>query len=175
MPVDRVRNIPSIQEGSSEKKLKIDNAHVDQSDMEIDSDEGCIERYLAKMRKFRNYPPAQFTYHAFMNRRDNWTVDNITPILDYARKHGLEVRAWGNEQTAINLVVVKDPDMSEDSGWDLYELMQGKFDSYGLSSWYEWDKYGIPVYTGEDVKVEPLKNNFGIRVGKSNEDCVVLA
>lgn len=172
MPVARVRNIPSIQEGSEKKKFTFDEGKAEDIH-EIDTGEGCIERYIAKMKKFRGYPPAQFNYHAFGNRRDNWTVDRIKPIIEYARSHDLEVKAWAVEMSATNLVVVKDPDTSEDSGWDLYEAMEGKFDSYGLASWYEYDKWGIPVYTGEDVKIEPCKD-VGIWVGRSKEDCVVL-
>jgi len=172
MPVARVRNIPSIQEGSEKKKFTVNEAEAEEV-YEIDTGEEVIERVIAKMKKFRNYPPAQFTYHAFGNRRNNWTVDKIKPIIEYARKHQLEVRAWEVAMSATNLVVVKDPDNSENSGWDLYQSMEGKFDSYGLASWYEFDKWGVPVYCGEDTQIEPCKH-MGIWVGKSKEDCVVL-
>jgi hypothetical protein len=139
--------------------------------VEIDSGDGCIERFIAKAKQFRNYPPAQFYYHAFGNVRDNWTPEKAKIIIDHARKYGLEVRAWGNEESAINLLVVKDPDTSEDSGMELYEKMEGKHDSYGLASWYEFESWGVPVYTGEDVVIDWLKDHFGIKIGdaKVNE------
>jgi hypothetical protein len=47
--------------------------------------------------------------------------------------------------------------------------MADKFDSYGLASFYEFDKWGVPVYTGEDVVIDWLKDHFGIKMGKENE------
>jgi hypothetical protein len=74
---------------------EIKTAEAEQT-VEVDSGEGCVERFLAKMKQFRSYPPAQFTYHAFGNMRDNWTPEKAKVIIDYAREHGLEVRAWAN-------------------------------------------------------------------------------
>ena len=138
--------------------------------VEIDSGEGCLERYMEKMRKFRDYPPAQFYYHAYGNVRNNWTPEKAKVIIDHARKYGLEVRAWCNEESAINLLVVKDPDTSEDSGMELYEKMEGKHDSYGLASWYEFEQWGVPVDTGEDVVIGWLKDHFGIKIGNEKEN-----
>ncbi len=138
--------------------------------VEIDSGEGCIERYIAKMKQFRNYPPAQFTYHAFGNRLDHWTPEKAKIMVDFARSHGLELRAWANDESGINLLVLKDPDSSEDSGMEIYELMQDQFDSYGLASWYEYEQWGVPVYTGEDVVIDWLKDKWGIKIGDAKEN-----
>ncbi len=137
--------------------------------VEVDNEEGAVERFLAKMRQFRNYPPAQFTYHAFGNLRNNWTPEKAKILIDYAREHGLEIRAWAVEESGINLIVLKDPDSSEDSGMEIYEKMQGNFDSYGLASWYEFDKWGVPLCTDEDVEIGKLNGIWGIKIGKGNE------
>lgn len=150
--------------------VQVDSAHSDGNAVEIDVGEGSIERFIAKIKKFRNYPPTQYFYHAYgIFIYNGWTVEKAKIIIDYAREHNLEVRAWSNDESGINMLVVKDPDISEDSGWDLYEKMQGNFDSYGLASWYEFEQWGILVYTGEDVIIEPLNSGLGIKIGKDNE------
>ena len=146
-----------IQDAASERIVEIDNS------------EGAIERFLAKMRGFRHYPPAHFTYHAFGNQRGNWTPERAKILVDYARAHGMEIRAWGNDESAINLIVLKDPDTSENSGMEIYEKMQGNFDSYGLASFYEFEKWGVPLCTDDDVVIDWLENKWGIKVGKGNE------
>lgn len=178
MAVDKVKFTKDDNVVLAEKPLNTTNVEMRtataENIVEVDSKEGCIERYLAKMRVFRNYPPAHFSYHAFGNMRNNWTPEKAKIVIDHARKYGLEVRAWCNEQSAINLLVVKDPDMSENSGWELYQKMSGNYDSYGLASWYEFDKWGVPVYTGDDVAIDWLKDHFqlpcGIKIGKEKEN-----
>jgi len=147
--------------------------------VEVETGEEAIERYLTKMRKLRNYSSSNFAYHAFGNRRNNWTPEKARILIDHARENGMEVRAWANDESAINLIVIKDPDMSENSGWDLYQKMEGKFDSYGLASFYEFEQWGVEVYTGEDVEILPLPApdgtkgikvaGWGIKIGKGNE------
>lgn len=141
----------------------------------VETDEECIDRFLAKAKAFRGYPPAQFSYHAFGNITSDWTPEKVKIIIDHAREYGLEVRAWCNEQSATNLLVVKDPDMTEDSGWELYQKMKDQFSSYGLASWYEFETYGVPVYTGEDVIIRSsARGDRGlIQIGRS-EDWVCL-
>ena len=173
MPVDRIRNIKSLT--SDAEHLHIDPAKAEEV-YEIETGEDALNKFIANAKKFRNYPPAQFTYHAYSNVRTQWTPERIMPIVEFARKRGLEVRAWCNEMSAMNLVVVKDPDNSEDSGMELYEAMQGKYDAYGLASWYEFEKFGVPVYIGEDTQVERFSSDRadGMWIGKSKEDCVTL-
>jgi hypothetical protein len=136
--------------------------------VEVDTGEGAIERFLAKMKSQRNYPPAHFAYHAYGNQRGKWTVEAVKIILNHALSNGLEVRAWSNEESAINLICVKDPDMSENSGFDLYTKMHGKYDSYGLASWYEFDKWGIPINMFGDIKIGKSGSSVLIEV-KPNE------
>ncbi len=142
---------------------------------EIETDEECIDRFIAKAKAFRGYPPAQFSYHAFGNITYDWTPEIVKIVIDHAREHGLEVRAWCNEQSATNLLVVKDPDMTEDSGWELYQKMKDQIGSYGLASGYEFETYGLPVYTGEDVIIRSsAAGNMGlIQIGRS-EDWICL-
>jgi len=172
MPVEKVvfDDDVVLSENLPLDTVQVNSARSDRDAIEVDAGEGCIERLIAKAKKFRNHSLAQYFYHAYgMFIYNGWTVEKAKTIIDYAREHNLEVRAWGNDESGINMLVVKDPDTSENSGWDLYEKMQGKFDSYGLASWYEFEQWGIPVYTGEDVVIEPLNSEIGIKIGKDNE------
>lgn len=177
MPVEKIKILHNNDIALAEKPIPpevepiIDRSgNADMGLVEIDTGEGCIERFLAKARKFRNYPPAQCYYHAFGNQRGNWTVEKVRILMDYAREHGMEIRAWGNLESAINLIVLKDPDTSEDSGMEIYEKMQGNFDSYGLASWYEFEQWGIPLPLDDDVIIErtPIIPT-GIKIGKGDD------
>ncbi len=149
--------------------LDVKGAKADQV-VEVDSGVGCVDRFIEKMRQYRNYPPAQFAYHAFGNQRGKWTAETVKIMLDHARKYGLEVRAWSNDESAINLIVIKDPDTSDDSGIELYEKMQGKFDSYGLASFYEFEEWGVPICTDDDVEITDIPLPFGaVKIGKGKE------
>jgi hypothetical protein len=140
---------------------------------EVLVEEDAVNEFIDKAKKLRDYEGAQYAYHAFMNRRDKWTAEAIKIILDYARAMELEVRAWCNDMSGINLIVVKDPDTSENSGWDLYQLVKDKIDSYGLASWYEFEEWGIPLDTSEDVEIRPNHRTFGFHIGKKY-DWVIL-
>ncbi len=176
MSVDKVKIFHNDDIVLAEKPLPpeyepvIDKSgRADMGMVEVDTGEGCIERFMAKMRQFRNYPPAQFTYHAFGNQRGNWTAEKARILIDYAREHNMEIRAWANDESAINLIVLKDPDNSEDSGMEIYEKMQGNFDSYGLASWYEFEKWGVSIPLSEDTLIEEVPIIRGIKIGKGDD------
>jgi hypothetical protein len=125
-----------------------------------------IDGFIDKMKRQRNLPQAQYAYHAFMNPQYDWTIERVEMLLDYADDHNLEVRAWSNLESGLILIVVKDPDMSEDSGWELYQMMQPYIESYGLASWYEWENYGVELPTDKEIK----EGNLGtILVGEGDE------
>lgn len=150
------------------KTQKIEQTGRTEPIVEIDTSPDAIEKFIAKAKRFRNYPPAQFTYHAFGNQRGNWTLDGVTTILRYAREHDLEVRSWENRESAIILIVVKDPDSTENSGFEIYTKMKDMYQSYGLAFWYEFDKWGVELLTKKGTIVKKTTDGFGICVGKGN-------
>jgi hypothetical protein len=90
----------------------------------------------------------RLTYHAYSFTQWDYNKDHVKNIIEWARGHNLEVRTWNNEESGMLLIVIADPDLSEDSGWALYEYVQQNAKSYrgyGLSSWYEFCKFGLPV------------------------------
>lgn len=90
----------------------------------------------------------QMAYHAYGFPYKSYNVQHVRNIIEWARGHDLEVRTWINEESALVLIVVADPDMSEDSGMALHEYARRSarsYQSYGLSSWYEYCKFGVPV------------------------------
>jgi hypothetical protein len=111
-------------------------------------------------------------YHAY-SVLGGWDIERFTPILEYARKHKLEVRAWKLELSGFTLIVVKDYDTSEDSGYDLYKKMAGKYEGYGMSSKYEFETWGIPLYLGEDAKISDVE--AGLKLMRAENSGVIVA
>jgi len=150
--------------------IKIEKTGLAELEARFTSDD--IDGYLEEMRKMRGYPPAQYAYHAFGNNKYSWTVGKVNIIRDYAREHGMELRGWSNEESAITLLVLRDPDTSEYSGDEIYELMQGSYISYGLASWYEFEKYGVEIPTGDEEVKEG--NGTGVILVGKNDDWVII-
>lgn len=135
----------------------------DMKEAEITTD---IDGFINKAKSQRGLPQAQYFYQAFMNSPLEWTPETVKMILDHAKEHNLEVRAWSNLESAMILIVVKDPDTSEDSGWELYQKMQPHIQSYGMSSWYEFESYGVELPTDQEVK---YGNTGSILIGADKE------
>lgn len=111
-----------------------------------------IDAYLTKLhnaealRKRLGIP--RFIYHAVGFSHVGYDISHVRNIVEWVRGHGLELRVWVSEQSALLLLVVADPDLSEDSGWALYDYVQQhapSYDSYGLPSWFEFCMFGTPV------------------------------
>ena len=153
-----------------EQDIKIEKTGHAEFDLNFVSDD--IDGFLEDMRKWRGYPPAQYAYHAFGNNKYSWTVGKVNIIRDYACEHGMELRGWENEESGITLLVLKDPDTSEYSGDEIYELMQGNYVSYGLASWYEFEQYGVPIPTGDEEVKEG--NGQGVVIVGKGDDWVII-
>jgi len=80
MAVDKVKFTENDDIVLAEKPLPLMDIDIQNAAseriVEIDSGEGAIERFLAKMQSLRNYSPAHFTYHAFGNQRGQ----NLAPL-----------------------------------------------------------------------------------------------
>lgn len=90
------------------------------------------------------------TYHAFGFPRWGYNLDHIRNLVEWARGHNIELRIWVNEQSALLLLVFADPDMSEGTGWQLYQYVKqnaSSYKSYGLSNWFEFCQFGTPVFS----------------------------
>jgi hypothetical protein len=77
-------------------------------------------------------------------------IDNIIKLIEKGRELGYECRAWCNEESAMLVVCFATDDLTEDSGWDIYEWAnvhdKCPSDSYGHASWYEFCFFGVPVH-----------------------------
>ncbi len=60
-------------------------------------------------------------YHTYGKNGGTWNIAEISPIIKYARKNNLEVRAWHLNMSGFTLITVKDYDTTEESGYKLYE------------------------------------------------------
>ncbi len=161
----------SYVQGEGGKDIDEFQTHTAKADGEavrIEGGEIAVKRFMRNAAKMRKFPPSQYYYHTYMNPfGSGWTAENLGVIFAYANKHGFEVRAWANNESGLNLVSVKDPDTSEDSGMELYELMEGKYQSYGLASWYEFEEWGVPLDTKSEIR--PAANGWGIIIGKGDD------
>jgi len=111
-----------------------------------------VDAFLAKLRRSHEFRRRlgipSMTYHAYGFPYRGYNVAHLRNIVEWARGHGLELRTWVNEQSASLLLVIADPDLSEDSGWTLLQYIKqnvASYQSYGLSSWFEFCQFGTPV------------------------------
>lgn len=129
-----------LQQGSLLGKLKIHDS---------------IEQFLSDLRRDTEYRRSlgipdmnyvAFSYEAFGHGK----IDKIIGLIEKGRELGYECRGWCNEESAMLLICFATFDLSEDSGWDLYEWANiqehAPSDSYGHASWYEFCFAGIPIY-----------------------------
>lgn len=131
-------------EKDPDKAFPLKQGVLDEAQITFDLDE-----FFADLRKTEEYrvklgiPP--MSYHAYSFKRP-YNNNQVRRLIEYARSVSQELRVWHNEESAHLVVCLVDPDLSEDSGWTLYELMQTVgYDSYGLASWYEFVAYGVPI------------------------------
>lgn len=111
-----------------------------------------LEEFLQRVKQShqlrRSLGIPNFIYHAYSFPRIGYWVDHVRNIVEWARHHQNELRVWVNEESALLLLVIADPDTSENSGIKLYQYIQDdapSYQSYGLSSWYEFCLFGVPV------------------------------
>lgn len=91
-------------------------------------------------------------------------IDTTIPIklIERCRELEYEVRAWVNPDSACLIVCAATHDLSEESGWDIYEWANEQenapSDSYGHSSWFEFCQFGVPIYP--DWKLDNRMNSI---------------
>lgn len=127
--ISEVAGVPFIRDGFQAEEY----VHVDTD----------IDAFLEKVN---NQPKYGYLFHAYSFYVLNLTMDKMNHVLDVAKETNLPLRVWSNDQSGCILFCFADPDMSEDSGWSVYERMQSiEYDSYGMPSGYEWEMYGLDV------------------------------
>ena len=139
------------------------NAESPMGAVEIAIGDEAMDQWIENIKRLNQDRRAGYIYHAYGNPRFSWTDDAPACILGYASVHQLRTAVWENPESAIQLVVVQDPDTSENSGLDLYHSMKAptkKYQSYGLAHYTEWEHYGFeldisdPIIGGADGKYE---------------------
>jgi hypothetical protein len=77
-------------------------------------------------------------------------IQDVIKLVERLRESKYEVRAWANQESGNLVVCYATEDMTEDSGWDIYEwatLQKNcQSDGYGLASWFEFCFFGVPIY-----------------------------
>jgi hypothetical protein len=111
-----------------------------------------LEEFFARLRESEKVRKAlgipNMIYHAYSFPYRGYNVQAVRTIVEWARGHDLEVRSWINEESALLLVTIADPDTSEDSGSTLYDYVHQsniQCESYGLASWFEYVQFGVPL------------------------------
>ena len=153
--------------------LKIDKEGMVHSSVEILSDDIPVALGLRFIREINNHPLARFAYLAFGNPRGRWEPTTIRTILEYADKRNLQVRAWENNESAIQLIVVQETDTSEDSGYELYKSIHGQFESLGVAHFTEWLAYGVEINPKSTVR-DKAASNGAILIIDLDESIVVF-
>lgn len=141
-----------LQQGNTLGKLKIHDS---------------IEQFLADLRKSNEHRAAlgipemnyvSFSFDAFGQDK----IESIIKLIEKGREFSYEVRGWCNEESAMLVISFATFDLSEDSGWDIYEWANihgnAPSDSYGHSSWYEYCFFGIPIH--DTWKLENRNNHL---------------
>lgn len=105
----------------------------------------AVQRKLEQIKRLNQDRRAQFTYHAYSNPRFGWTREALDILVSHAALNGFGLALWENTVSAMQLVVIRDPDVTEDSGFALYERMHGKYQAYGMAHWTEWVAYGVEI------------------------------
>lgn len=113
-----------------------------------------IEEFQERMRKDRaireglGIPPMNYCAFSYSLARDDLN-DMARKLIEKCREVGYELRAWVQPESANLVICLATEDMSEDSGWDIYEWANvnenAPSDSYGHSSWYEFCLFGVPI------------------------------
>lgn len=100
-------------------------------------------------RKALGIPPMSYLAYAFESF-GHGKIEEVIKLIEKGREIGYEVRGWCNDESACLVICFATDDLSEDSGWDLYEWAKlhknAPSDSYGHSSWYEYCFFGVPIY-----------------------------
>lgn len=120
-----------------------------------------IEEFQERMRKDRKLreslgiPPMNYLAFSYFLHRDDLN-EVARKLIEKCREIGYELRAWVSPESGMLLIVAATEDLSEDSGWDVYEWANiqenAPSDSYGHSSWYEFCLFGVPIFA--DWKLE---------------------
>jgi hypothetical protein len=125
------------------------------------------ERY----RKSLGIPDMNYLAYSF---NAGYNVEQVIALIEKCRELGYEVRGWFNEESAMMVIAAATYDLTEDSGWELYEWAKLKgncpSDSYGHASWYEFCLFGIPIYdTWALQNTSPFRNGKLIAVSPDGQ------
>jgi hypothetical protein len=105
------------------------------------------------IEKIKNQPAAPAMYHAYSFSSEQLSFEIIEHVLKVARNCKHDIRVWKNAETMMMIFCFEDPDKSEDSGWNAYEMMQKiEYENYSLASYYEWEKYGLIVDASQEIE-----------------------
>jgi hypothetical protein len=126
-----------------------------------------IEEFHERMRKDRQIrenlgiPPMNYLAFSYSLARDD--LNQVArKLIEKCREIGYELRAWVVPESANLVICAATEDMTEDSGWDIYEWANidenAPSDSYGHSSWYEFCLFGVPIFA--DWKLEERNNKL---------------
>lgn len=140
-----------LQQGSTLGKLKIQG----------------VEEFFVDLQKSNErrvslgIPDMNYLAYSF-NAYGHGKISAIIKLIEKARELGLEARGWVNEESAMLVICFSTYDLSEDSGWDIYEWANiqenAQSDGYGHSSWYEYCFFGVPIY--DTWKLEDRNNRL---------------
>lgn len=105
-------------------------------------------RRLHKSKQMRialGIPELNYLAYSFECHEEQ--IQHAIHLAQQCHRMGYEVRSWVNEESGNLLIVAVCDDLSEDSGWDLYEwaLEEIHFESYGHAHWWEFCYFGIPL------------------------------
>lgn len=135
-----------LQQGNTLGKVKI---HDD------------IDLFMSDLRKSNEYRSSlgipELNYVAFSFGAFGYgKIKSVIALIQKGRELGYEVRGWCNEESAMLVICFVTSDLSEDSGWDIYEWANvfgnAPSDSYGHASWYEFCFFGVPIYDTWDLE-----------------------
>lgn len=140
-----------LQQGSTLGKLKIQSIEEFLEDLRC-SNEHRVSLGIPEM----NYLAFSFDAYGYGK------IPSVIKLIEKGRELGLEARGWVNEESAMLVVCFATFDLSEDSGWDIYEWANiqenALSDSYGHASWYEYCLFGVPIY--DTWKLEDRSNRL---------------
>lgn len=131
-------------EHDPDKAFPLKQGTLDVGKVTTDLDEYFRELHASEEMRIKLGIP-RMAYHAYSFRLD-YDCNRVRRLIIHARSTGLELRVWHNDESGNLVVCLADPDTSEDSGWELYGIMEAVgYDGYGLASWYEFIAYGVPI------------------------------
>lgn len=142
-------NIFDLKQGSTLGKLKIQDIEEFYHDLKK-SHEKRVSMGIPRM----NYLAFSFLAYGYGK------IPSVIKLIEKARELNLEARGWVNEEIASLVVCFATDDLSEDSGWDIYDIYEwanvksnAESDSYGHSNWWEYCFFGIPIYDTWSLEV----------------------